>query len=62
MEAWTLSRTVLYDAQYSENVVPSLKHTRNPSADFSVNFVHASVAYLLTRDEHSFLSSQVLGR
>lgn len=53
---------MLYDAWYSENVGPSLKRAPKPSAGFLVNFLCALVAYLLTGDERSSLSPQVLGR
>lgn len=63
VEAWALSRTVLCDAQSSKNVGPSSQCAPNLSADFFfVNFVCATIAYLLTGDEHSSLSPQVLGR
>lgn len=51
-----------YDTQYSENGGPSLKCALKSSTDFLVNFVCASAAYLLTRDEHSSPSPQALGR
>lgn len=50
------------DTQYSENVVPSLKCALKSSTDFLVNFACASVAFLLTGDEHSSPSPEALGR